>query len=187
MLPNFLKNSTMKKIVLKEPFNVVYEGRVLNRIIKVFEIHLLRNGKPYKILGKDVTTPKVQAAPYDFEYLDFVSRRQIEKIVLENELEQRSGNLDIRRVKLFSTGIDGNETIIHEYPYQEGVWLPTIGNIFRKDSGIGGMYVVTSVVYHKEEKTALVECEKLHTIEEPENDLYNAKNIVVKCEKIQAD
>ena len=177
----------MEKIVLKEPFNVVYEGRVLNRIIKVYEILLLRNGKPYKILAKDVTSPKSQAAPYDFEYLDFESKQKIAKVVLENELEQRRGNLDIQRVKMISTGIDGNETTINEYPYHEGAWLPTVGNLFRKDSGIGGMYVVTSVVYHKEEKTALVECEKLHTIEEPENDLYNAKNIVVKCEKIQAN
>lgn len=76
----------VKKIVLDKPFNVVYEGRVLNRIVRVFEIHLLRrSGKPYKIYGKDVNNPQEQAAPYDFEYLDDDSQARINKIVERNK------------------------------------------------------------------------------------------------------
>lgn len=77
----------VKKIVLDEPFNVVYEGRVLNRIVRVFEIHLLRrSGKPYKIYGKDVNNPQKQAAPYDFEYLDWESQEKINDLILNGGL-----------------------------------------------------------------------------------------------------
>ena len=66
------------KIVVKEPFNVIYEGRVLNRVVRVFEIRLLRrSGKPYVIYGKDINNPQKQAAPYDFEYLDWESQERV--------------------------------------------------------------------------------------------------------------
>ena len=77
----------VKKIVLDEPFNVVYEGRVLNRIVRVFEIRLLRrSGKPYRIYGKDVNNPQEQAAPYDFEYLDSESQEKINDLILNGGL-----------------------------------------------------------------------------------------------------
>ena len=67
----------VKKIVVKEPFNVVYEGRILNRVVRVFEIRLLRNGTPYRVYGKDVNNPQEQAAPYDYEYLDWESQCRV--------------------------------------------------------------------------------------------------------------
>jgi len=74
------------KVVLKEPFNVAYEGRILNSIVRVYEIRLLRSGKPYRVYGKDVNNPQEQAAPYDFEYLDWESQEKINNLILNGGL-----------------------------------------------------------------------------------------------------
>ena len=75
-----------KKIVLKEPVNVIYEGRILNYVVRVFEIHLLRSGKPWRVLAKDLKNPQKQPAPYEYEYLDWESRERLEKIIAESNL-----------------------------------------------------------------------------------------------------
>lgn len=69
------------RIVLKNPINVVYEGRILNVTVKVYEICLLRSGKPCKVYGKDLINPQKQLAPYDYEYLDWESKEKIEAII----------------------------------------------------------------------------------------------------------
>ena len=75
----------VSKIVLRDPINVVYEGILFNVVVKVFEIRILRSGKPYKVYGKNLNHPQKQAAPYDYEYLDFESKEKIDKIVKRNE------------------------------------------------------------------------------------------------------
>ena len=76
-----------RKIVLKEPVNVIYEGRILEYVIRVFEIHLLRSGKPWRVLAKDLKNPQKQAAPYEYEYLDYESRERLDKIIANSELQ----------------------------------------------------------------------------------------------------
>lgn len=73
----------IKRVVLPLPLICLYEGRIITRQIKVYEVSLLRSGKPYRVLAKDVNYPKEQAAPYDFEYLDEDSKDNILR-VLEN-------------------------------------------------------------------------------------------------------
>ena len=75
-----------QKIVLKEPINVIYEGRVLDIVVRVFEIHLYRSGKPATVWGKDIRNPQPQAAPYDFYYLDYESKERINDIILKSGL-----------------------------------------------------------------------------------------------------
>ena len=60
----------IKRVVLPLPLICLYEGRIITRSIKVFEVSLLRSGKPSKVWAKDINNPQMQAAPYDFEYLD---------------------------------------------------------------------------------------------------------------------
>ena len=75
-----------QKIVLKEPINVIYEGRVLDIVVRVFEIHLYRNGKPATVWGKDIRNTQPQTAPYDFYYLDYESKERINDIILKSGL-----------------------------------------------------------------------------------------------------
>jgi hypothetical protein len=75
-----------QKIVLKEPINVIYEGRVLDVVVRVFEIHLYRSGKPATVWGKDIKNPQHQAAPYNFEYLDVESKERINDIIVNSGL-----------------------------------------------------------------------------------------------------
>ena len=75
-----------QKIVLKEPINVIYEGRVLDIVVRVFEIHLYRSGKPATVWGKDIKNPQPQAAPYNFEYLDVESKERINDIITNSGL-----------------------------------------------------------------------------------------------------
>ena len=75
-----------QKIVLKEPINVIYEGRVLDIVVRVFEIHLYRSGKPATVWGKDIKNPQTQAAPYNFEYLDVESKERINDIIFNSGL-----------------------------------------------------------------------------------------------------
>ena len=75
-----------QKIVLNEPINVVYEGRVMDVIVRVFEIHLYRSGKPATVWGKDIKNPQPQAAPYDFYYLDYESKERINDIIVNSGL-----------------------------------------------------------------------------------------------------
>lgn len=67
----------IKRIVLPLPLICLYEGRIITRSIKVYEVSLLRSGKPCRVLAKDVNYPKEQAVPYDFEYLDEDSKENI--------------------------------------------------------------------------------------------------------------
>ena len=71
----------VKRVVLPLPLICLYEGRVLTRNIKVFEVSLLRSGKPSKVWAKDINNPQMQAAPYDFEYLDDDSKEDILKVL----------------------------------------------------------------------------------------------------------
>jgi len=75
-----------QKIVLKEPINVIYEGRVMDIIVRALEIHLYRSGKPATVWGKDIRNPQPQAAPYDFDYLDYESKERINDIITNNGL-----------------------------------------------------------------------------------------------------
>jgi len=75
-----------QKIVLKEPINVIYEGRVLDIVVRVFEIHLYRSGKPATVWGKDIKNPQDQASPYNFEYLDVESKERINDIIVNSGL-----------------------------------------------------------------------------------------------------
>ena len=67
--------------VLPLPLICLYEGRVLISQIKVYEVCILRSGKPYKVYAKDIINPQNQAAPYDFEYLDEDSKENILKVL----------------------------------------------------------------------------------------------------------
>lgn len=69
------------RITLPKPLICLYEGRIVSRNIKVYEVIILRSGKPCRVLAKDVNYPKEQAAPYDFEYLDEDSKENILKQV----------------------------------------------------------------------------------------------------------
>ena len=71
----------VKRVVLPLPLICLYEGRVLTRNIKVFEVSLLRSGKPSKVWAKDINNPQMQAAPYDFEYLDDDSKENILRVL----------------------------------------------------------------------------------------------------------
>ena len=75
-----------QKIVLKEPINVIYEGRVLDVVVRVFEIHLYRSGKPSTVWGKDIRNPQPQAAPYYFCFLDYESKERINDIIVNSGL-----------------------------------------------------------------------------------------------------
>ncbi len=67
--------------VLPLPLICLYEGRVLISQIKVYEVGILRSGKPCKVYAKDIMNPQKQTAPYDFEYLDEESKENILRVL----------------------------------------------------------------------------------------------------------
>lgn len=71
----------VKRVVLPLPLICLYEGRIATKSIKVFEVSLLSDGKPCRVLAKDVNHPKMQAAPYDFECLDEDSKENILRVL----------------------------------------------------------------------------------------------------------
>jgi hypothetical protein len=73
----------VKKVKLPIPIVCLYEGRILTRSIKVYEVTLLRSGMPYRVTAKDINYPNEVAAPYDYEYLDDESKETILKLIKE--------------------------------------------------------------------------------------------------------
>lgn len=71
----------MNRVVLPLPLICLYEGRILTSQIKVYEVALLRSGKPCKVYAKDINNPQNQAAPYDYEYLDEDSKENILEVL----------------------------------------------------------------------------------------------------------
>ena len=71
----------INRVVLPLPLICLYEGRIVTRTIKVYEVSLLKSGKPYRVWAKDINHPKEQAAPYDFEYLDEDCKENILRVI----------------------------------------------------------------------------------------------------------
>jgi hypothetical protein len=69
------------KIILPIPLICLYEGRIVTRQIKVFEVSLLRSGKPYRVHAKDINYPNEENAPYDFKYLDEDCKENILRVL----------------------------------------------------------------------------------------------------------
>lgn len=77
----------IKRVVLPLPLICLYEGRIITRNIKVFEVSLLNSGNPCRVLAKDINYPKEQAAPYDFKYLDDDSKENILRTLKEIRIQ----------------------------------------------------------------------------------------------------
>lgn len=76
----------VKRVKLPLPIICLYDGRIVTRNIKVFEVSLLDSGSPCRVLAKDINYPKEQAAPYDFKYLDDDSKENILRTLKEIEI-----------------------------------------------------------------------------------------------------
>ena len=67
----------VNKVVLPIPLMCLYEGRIAIITIKVYEVRLLRSGKPYRVFAKTLDTKNGNLKPFDFEYLDEDSKESI--------------------------------------------------------------------------------------------------------------
>lgn len=67
----------MNKITFKNPIALIFESRICDFTIYVFEIRVLKSGKPYAVFTKD-------GKRYDFEHLTDYSKELVEKIVERN-------------------------------------------------------------------------------------------------------